>query len=124
MQTAGCAPLARAWRAAWRRRALPRRRAKVALHVAVGDDPASLAHGILDDETYDWWEIAEACGPAAARSWSPRGRCRPGVTPSRVNTAISVSATGSAGLAGALLAARPGESLAVVFSGAERRARE
>ncbi len=40
----------------------------------------------------------------------------------RAHTGIVVSATGAAGLAGALSAARPDESLAVVFSGVERRA--
>ena len=66
-QTAGCAPLARAWKRldggslkeAVRRRSRymsPWERA-----------PASLAHGILDDETYDWFEIVKAMRSADVR---------------------------------------------------------
>ena len=60
VQTAGCAPLARAWA----------RLDGVPLGEAVRSRsrfmwpwesvPASLAHGILDDETYDWFEVVKA----------------------------------------------------------------
>jgi threonine synthase len=83
--------------------------------------PHSLAHGILDDETYDWWETAKAMRasggdalvadePAVARALSL----------ARAYTAIPVSATGAAGLAGALVSPRAGRSAAAVFSGIER----
>ena len=123
VQTAGCAPLARAWR----------RLAGVDLDEAARHRssfmwpwesvPASLAHGILDDETYDWWEVAKAMretdGDAVVADEDAVGRAH---RLARAHTGIAVSATGAAGLAGALSAAKPEESLAVVFSGVERQA--
>ncbi|MGO9772360.1 MAG: pyridoxal-phosphate dependent enzyme [Roseiarcus sp.] len=123
VQTASCAPLARAWR----------RLAGVGLDAAARrrssfmwpweSVPSSLAHGILDDETYDWWEVAKAMretdGDAVVADEDAVG---PAHRLARAHTGINVSATGAAGLAGALSAAKPEESLAVVFSGVERQA--
>jgi threonine synthase len=123
VQTTGCAPLARAWR----------RLAGVDLNEAARRRsrfmwpwegvPASLARGILDDETYDWWEVAKAMrdadGAPVVVDEDAVGRGR---RLAHAHTGILVSATGAAGLAGVLTAAGPDESLAVVFSGAERRA--
>ncbi len=121
VQTAGCAPLARAWRRldgvdvseAARRRSRfmwPWERA-----------PASLAHGILDDETYDWWEVVKAMretgGEAIVADEAAIARA---LSLARAHTAIPVSATGAAGLAGALASPRAGRSAAAVFSGVER----
>ena len=71
VQTDGCAPLDRAWRAA---RAGGGRRAAAAhwseLHVAVGARPRSAADGILDDETYDWLGVVRAMRDSGGRrSW-------------------------------------------------------
>ncbi len=121
VQTAGCAPLARAWArlegadlgAAARRRSHFMQPWETAPH--------SLAHGILDDETYDWLEIAKAMratgGEAVVADETAIARA---LSLARTHTAIPVSATGAAGLAGALIAPRAGRSAAAVFSGVER----
>jgi threonine synthase len=88
--------------------------------------PHSIAHGILDDETYDWLAVVDAmlttggvpvvAGEdelAAANELAVR------------TTGIGVDATGSAGLAGALLLRRqgvidPDDRVAVLFTGARR----
>jgi len=83
--------------------------------------PASLAHGILDDETYDWWEVVKAMretgGEAIVADEAAIARA---LSLARAHTAIPVSATGAAGLAGALASPRSGRSAAAVFSGVER----
>ncbi len=90
--------------------------------------PHSIAHGILDDETYDWQAVVG-------------GMLRSGGAPivvdeetledanalARAATGIAVDHTGSAGLAGLVHLARaalvgPDETVVVCFSGAERRA--
>ena len=120
VQTSGCAPLARAWAAldgvplgeAARRRSRFMRPWEGV--------PASIAHGILDDETYDWWEIVKALretgGEAVVVDDAAVARALDLV---RAHTAIPASATGAAGLAGALAAPRPG-AVAAVLSGMER----
>jgi threonine synthase len=92
------------------------------------EEPRSVAHGILDDETYDWRAVVE-------------GMLATGGTPvvvdeetllqanvhGRRTTAIDVDHTGTAGLAG-LLALRsegeigPDERVGVLFTGAVRAA--
>jgi threonine synthase len=91
------------------------------------EEPRSVAHGILDDETYDWASVVE-------------GMLQSGGTPvvvddgelleanraARDTTQIAVSPTGSAGLAGLmqLLAREPslrGEQHVVIFSGIANR---
>lgn len=122
VQSAGCAPLARALS---RARDLPA--SDVPAHwaelMAPWDRPHSAADGILDDETYDGlgvWEVMRRSGG------------RPLVAPESaiveahaMGTAagFGVSATGTAGLAGLLTpdgAPAPGERVAVIFSGASR----
>ncbi|MCC6749004.1 MAG: pyridoxal-phosphate dependent enzyme [Deltaproteobacteria bacterium] len=90
------------------------------------EEPHSVAHGILDDETYDWLSIVRAmllsggypvlADEAALRAAQALG--------SRA-TGIPVDPTGAAGLAGLLasrdrLRLRPDEQLAVIFSGVQR----
>jgi len=89
-------------------------------------EPSSIAHGILDDETYDWLAVVE-------------GMLTTGGSPLVVNeltlsaantlaleaTAIPVDPTGSAGLAGLLALRASGrisddERVAVLFTGASR----
>jgi threonine synthase len=83
-------------------------------------EPKSIAHGILDDETYDWLAILE-------------GMLRTGGSPvvvseeelkeanrlARAHTSIRADHTGTAGLAG-LLKLRTTDSAAVLFTGVER----
>ena len=89
-------------------------------------EPRSVAHGILDDETYDWLAVVEAMyasggGPAVVGE----------ATLTRANelaveaTGIPVDPTGSAGLAGLLGlvedgSVRPDEKVAVLFTGVDR----
>ena len=120
VQTAGCAPLARAWE---RLDAVPlaeAARSRSRFMWPWETTPASLAHGILDDETYDWWSVAEAMRASGGRpivvDEGALGRARQLAVR---YTGIGVSATGAAGLAGAL-ATRPPGRVAVVFSGCER----
>jgi threonine dehydratase len=116
----GCAPLVRAWdRAAERACVEPLGRSWSEL-MTVWERPASVADGILDDETYDWLGVFDSM-------------CRTGGSPivateaqvveahdRAVAAGFDVSPTGSAGLAG-LLAARaeiaPTERLVVVMTG-------
>jgi threonine synthase len=121
VQTAGCAPLVRAWR----------RLDGVALSDAVRSRsrfmwpwervPASLAHGILDDETYDWFEVVKALretgGEAVVADEAAVARALELV---RAHTAVPASATGAAGLAGALAASDARGAAAAVLSGVDR----
>lgn len=90
--------------------------------------PTSIAHGILDDETYDWLAVVEGMLATGGR---------PAVVPeellARANalaletTGIEVDPTGSAGLAGLLALRQAGEvsddeRVAVLFTGAARSA--
>jgi threonine synthase len=119
VQTAGCAPLARAWQ-----RLGTTALALAAMHRSQfiwpwEKTPSSLAHGILDDETYDWWAIAQGMrdsgGATVVANETAVVRAH---QLARAATTIPVSATGSAGLAG-LLSLAPGDRTAVViFSGA------
>ena len=63
---------ARSWRAAWPRRARGRAAPSVSVHAPDGER-RSVAGGIVDDETYDWFAVVPRCfGPAASRSWPTR----------------------------------------------------
>jgi threonine dehydratase len=89
-------------------------------------EPASVATGILDDETYDWLVVARAMlatggapvvvGEAALEEANRLARSA---------TGIDVNETGSAGLAGLLALARagrvtPGSDVLVLFTGLRR----
>ena len=120
VQTAGCAPLKRAWQ-----RFVAEGDAGAARHRSRymwpwETTPASLAHGILDDETYDWLEIVRAMRSTGGRAIvvSEPDVARAHALAAR-HTSIRASATGTAGFAG-VLAAPPAGSAAVVFSGVER----
>ena len=118
VQTAGCAPFARCWQ----------RLSGVELTEAVrhrsrfmwpwASTPAGAATGILDDETYDWWEAAkgarETGGDALIVDEDAIMRA---YDLSKTHTGIRVSTTGTAGLAGLFATAAGGKSAAVVFSG-------
>ena len=80
--------------------------------------PQSVAHGILDDETYDWAAVVRGLlrtgGSVITVS---EDRLREANRLARSSTRIAVDHTGSAGLAGLLELSRPG---AVLFTGRER----
>jgi threonine synthase len=120
VQTAGCAPLARAWGGLDGVKLDTAARNRSRFMRPWGSVPKSLAHGILDDETYDWWEVVKAMreteGEAIVADETAVAQALELV---RANTDIPVSATGAAGLAGALVAPRSGAT-AAVLSGVER----
>jgi threonine synthase len=88
--------------------------------------PRSIAHGILDDETYDWLAVVEAMlrtggRPVVVGEDELVGANRVALEA----TGIDVDETGSAGLAGLIHLLRdgvigPGESAAVLFTGVRR----
>ncbi|MEZ5116637.1 MAG: PLP-dependent lyase/thiolase [Candidatus Nanopelagicales bacterium] len=90
-------------------------------------EPHSVAHGILDDETYDWRACVEAMlatggGPLVV-SEQLLGRAH---DLAHATTGIDADHTGTAGLAGLLdlldfRAVRPDDTVAVLFTGATRR---
>jgi threonine synthase len=90
-------------------------------------EPRSLAHGILDDETYDWAAVVE--GMLRTGGWPivvGDQRLDQANVLARRSTGIDVDHTGSAGLAGLMEVLDqerdgwPGERVAVIFSGARR----
>jgi threonine dehydratase len=85
--------------------------------------PRSLADGIVDDETYDWIGVFEAMKGCGGTPVVAAEDLIVGAHQLASSTAINVSPTGSAGLAG-LLAIRDevddGERVAVIFSGVAR----
>jgi threonine synthase len=91
-------------------------------------EPHSIAHGILDDETYDWLAVVEAmlATGGAALVADERTLVRANAL-AHETTGIDVDPTGSAGLAGLLelrAAGRVGddERVAVLFTGVARSA--
>lgn len=95
-------------------------------------EPRSAAHGILDDETYDWRTVV--AGMVHSGGWPvivTEDEIERANVSGRMTTGIDVDHTGSAGLAGllALVERDPGagprvvgphERVAVIFSGAKR----
>ena len=125
VQTAGCAPLALAWKRSRNGRpddiaAIGRRWGDL---MTVWNDPHSIADGILDDETYDWLGVFAAM---TASGGSPVVAAEATVERAHAlarSAGFDVSPTGSAGLAG-LLTIRgdvaPSERIALVMSGIHR----
>jgi threonine synthase len=124
VQAQGCAPLARAW---WRAKdagytdaQLPGRWQEL---MTPWGRPHSIADGILDDETYDWLADFSVMTSSGGRPIVVPEEAIVDAADVAAATGIDVSATGSAGLAGLLVAnGRPasGETVAVVFSGVRR----
>ncbi len=126
VQTQGCAPLDRALQ-----RAGDRGIVDVGLHwdelMTVWDDPTSLADGILDDETYDWVDIAHSLRVAGGSSVVVSEAKIVAAHDLAHDAGFDASATGTAGLAGLLhiLETDPdrfdaASRVAVVMSGVER----
>jgi len=90
------------------------------------ETPRSIAHGILDDETYDW--LAVVRGMLASRGVPvvvDEATLREANALARETTGINACHSGTAGLAGLLQLQReavigPGERVAVIFSGVQR----
>jgi threonine synthase len=121
VQTAGCAPLARAWERLGDIDLDAAAKTRSRFMWAWETTPASLAHGILDDETYDWWAIAEGMrASGGATVVVDEAAVAAAHRAGRDHTDIVASATGTAGLAGLIAAPAAGRSVAVIFSGVER----
>ena len=120
VQTAGCAPLARAWQRVGDRADLG---AAWSEAMTVWESPHSVADGILDDETYDWIGVVETM---RAGGGSPVVASEAHVVEAHTmahRAGFDVSATGSAGLAGLIEVidtVDPSERVAVVMSGVTR----
>ncbi len=120
VQTEGCAPFERAWR---RAEGIEHPARKWADIMTPWHHPASLADGIVDDETYDWVGVLDAVRASSG--------CPVVVTEQHIAAAhqlandagFDVSPTGSAGLAGVVALRddiKPDENIVVVMSGITR----
>jgi threonine synthase len=96
------------------------------LQIGGGAPPQSAAHGILDDETYDWYDLLRAVLKSGGKAEILReGVIQKAHHMARTRTGIRVSATGSAGLAGLLQLRESGdipddEDAVLFFTGVDR----
>ena len=90
------------------------------------DTPRSVAHGILDDETYDWLAVVSAMVAGGGRAVAvDEDLLREANEVGRSMTGIDADHTGTAGLAGLMAmigegSVDPGERVAVIVTGARR----
>ena len=133
VQTEGAWPLKRAFEAVEARGDSDRALRYAAMHRSQfmwpwEQVPTSIAHGILDDETYDWLAVVEGMlatgGRPTVASEDLLARAN---ALALQTTGIEVDPTGSAGLAGLLALRQAGEvaddeRVAVLFTGATRTA--
>jgi threonine synthase len=130
VQTRGGWPLARAWErftAHAEGESLVERLRWAATHRSQlmwpwEEEPRSIAHGILDDETYDWLAVVGGLAASGGGTVVVDEETLERANRLGVELGFNVDATGSAGLAG-LLASEPRGTLhsAVLFTGAGRR---
>jgi threonine synthase len=138
VQTQGAAPLARAHGRASARlfdnaapMAIDLELAAAAQHRSAfmwpwESEPRSIAHGILDDETYDWLAVTRGMLLTDGRALVvDEATLADANELGRTTTGIDADATGTAGLAGVIELQRrgeirPGESVAVIFTGVRR----
>jgi threonine synthase len=89
-------------------------------------EPKSIAHGILDDETYDWFAVVEGMFETGGYPIVvSEEELKKANSLAHEHTTIRADHTGTAGLAGLLrlqqnVILRPDESVAVLFTGVER----
>jgi threonine synthase len=89
-------------------------------------EPVSVAHGILDDETYDWLAVVRAMLLTGGRPVVvDEATLEAANALARPDLGIDADHTGTAGLAGLIQltrdgTVRPDETVAVIFSGARR----
>jgi len=121
VQTAGCAPLERAWKRMGKTVLAEAARHRSRYMWPWETPPTSIADGILDDETYDWLEVVKALRFTGGRPLvvGEDVLIRAHELGRRL-TSIRASATGTAGLAGVVEASPTGGQVAVIFSGVER----
>ena len=121
VQTQSCAPLNRAWERlgnlSFEEAARQRKNFMWPWETA----PHSIAHGILDDETYDWLEIAKGMRnsggyPVIVGEDTLKRAHELG----NRETSIVVSATGTSGFAGLLASTADFKEVCVIFSGFEQ----
>ena len=92
------------------------------------EEPRSVAHGILDDETYDWLAVVEGMLTTGGEALVVDEETLRGANElARETTGLDVDHTGSAGLAGLLALRATGdvrddERVALLFTGAVRAA--
>jgi threonine synthase len=132
VQTEGAWPLVRAYEEVAKRLTAGTPPDQVLAHAATHrsqymwpweSEPASIATGILDDETYDWLSVVR--GLVGTGGWPvvvDEATLRSANRLGREATGIDVGYTGSAGLAGLLELRRrgvipPGEQVVVLFTG-------
>lgn len=130
VQAAGCAPLGRAWALATGADALGQLAKRWDEFMWPWERPASLADGILDDETYDWLSVLDATARTGGHLVvAPEPMIEAAWELARTTAGARVSPTGAAGLAGVLAersAGSPGQTVAdtdkvaVIFSGVAR----
>ena len=121
VQTESCAPLSRAWSRLGGLELAAAARHRSQFMWPWEAPGRSLADGILDDETYDWWAVAEGMRTSGGQPVVvTEAAIERAYRLARRHTGIPVSPTGTAGLAGAMTASGQNESVAVVFSGIER----
>ncbi len=90
-------------------------------------EPVSLAHGILDDETYDWLAVVRAMLLTGGRTVVvDEATIEAANHLARPDLGIDADHTGTAGLAGLMTLTRdglvgPDETVAVIFSGVRRK---
>ena len=88
--------------------------------------PASIAHGILDDETYDWLAVVEGMLATGGEPVVVAEELLADANEvARVTTGVAVDPTGSAGLAGLIALCESGrvadgERVGVLFTGIDR----
>jgi len=91
-----------------------------------GAAPRSLAHGILDDVTYDWYFLLRAVLRSGGRAEIlSEGTIRDAYDKAHLHTGIPVCPTGASGLAGLIQlqasgAIDPGEAVGLFFTGFDR----
>ncbi len=126
VQTEGAWPLVRAWRkfSAEGTTVADAVRHRSRYMRPWDNTPRSIAHGILDDETYDWLAVVDFIARTGGDALiAPEADLAAANTAAKTVTGISVSATGSAGLAGLLapsvLSAKPANAI-VLLTGHER----
>jgi threonine synthase len=120
VQTTGCAPLARAFTRLGADTLADAARRRSRYMWPWETTPVSLAHGILDDETYDWWAVAAGMRATGGQPVIASEAQLFLAQALAAEAGLPASATGTAGLAGLLAAPAPGERAVVILSGADR----
>lgn len=118
VQTEGAAPLQRAWLHLRDRDLGTAARSRSAFMWPWESVPHSLAHGILDDETYDWWACCQGMRKTGGEALVVPEAAIEAAWREAWAAGFHVSPTGSAGLAGLRAAPlRPGTPAGVLLTG-------